>query len=93
MSGDCAHGSSRPQLLLQRLVEVECRIPYNAGNMLADIRKSGTITEEIYGPSGTQVVAFVPPSLRNKLQAAGYMRKAVVSGASEEENSDVQRLT
>jgi len=63
------------ELLAERLEEVECRIPYSAGDLLADIRKSGTVVEESYGPSGTQLVAFVPPSLSNKLQLAGFARK------------------
>ena len=33
------------QLLLERQVEVECRIPYSAGDVLADIRKLGTVVE------------------------------------------------
>jgi len=63
------------QQLTDQQVEAECRIPYSAGDMLAEIRKVGTVVEESYGPSGTQLVAFVPLSLRNKLQLAGYARK------------------
>ena len=63
------------QLLKERSVEVECRIPYSAGDVLAEIRKVGTVVDETYGPSGTQLVAFVPQSLRNKLQLAGFARK------------------
>lgn len=71
----CKHSMCTLQLLAERLEEVECRIPYSAGDLLADIRKSGTVVEESYGPSGTQLVAFVPPSLSNKLQLAGFARK------------------
>jgi len=70
--------------LSERLIQVECRIPYAAGDMLADIRKVGTIIEENYGPSGTQLVALVPRSLRNKLQVAGYARRQAGSEAMPE---------
>lgn len=72
---DLTSDSCARQLLVERLEQVECRIPYSAGDILADIRKSGRIVEETYGPSGTQLVAFVPRSLLNKLLNAGYARK------------------
>ena len=63
------------KLLIERSVQVECRIPYSAGDVLAEIRKVGTVVEEAYGPSGTQLVAYVPQSLRNRLQLGGFARR------------------
>ena len=55
--------------LLRLAVRVECRVPYAAGDLLAEVHKTGTVVEEEYEPAGTRVVAFVPPSLRNRLSA------------------------
>ena len=44
-------------------------------DVLAEIRKVGTVVEEAYGPSGTQLVAYVPQSLRNRLQLGGFARR------------------
>ena len=38
----------------------------------------GTVLEEEYASSGTRIVAYLPPSLRNKLQA----EKLLVKGQS-----------
>ena len=54
--------------LLRLAVRVECRVPYAAGELLAEVHKTGTVVEEEYEPAGTRVVAFVPPSLRNRLK-------------------------
>ena len=56
-------------LLWQTSVLVECTVPYSAGDFLAKIHKVGTVLEEEYATSGTRIVAYLPPSLRNKLQA------------------------
>jgi 50S ribosomal subunit-associated GTPase HflX len=64
------------QLLVDMAVQVECRIPYSDGDVLAEIRKVGTVTEETYGPAGTQITAFVPPSLRSRLEHAGFARRS-----------------
>jgi len=55
------------QALLQMTVVVECVIPYTNGDLLAEIHKVGTIVEEDYQEEGTHITAYVPPSLRNKL--------------------------
>jgi len=55
--------------LLQTSVLVECTVPYSAGDFLAKIHKVGTVLEEDYASAGTRIVAYLPPSLRNKLQA------------------------
>ena len=57
-------GSARFRLA----VRVECRVPYAAGELLAEVHKTGTVVEAEYEPAGTRVVAFVPPSLRNRLK-------------------------
>ena len=54
---------SDPQVL------VECTVPYKYGEFLAKIHKVGTVLEEDFAESGTRIVAYLPPSLRNKLQA------------------------
>jgi len=64
--------------LLQTSVLVECTVPYSAGDFLAKIHKVGTVLEEEYATSGTRIVAYLPPSLRNKLQA----EKLIVKGQS-----------
>jgi len=56
------------QALLQMTVVVECLIPYNEGGLLAEVHKVGTIIDEDYQEGGTHVTAYVPPSLRNKLE-------------------------
>ena len=40
----------------------------SAGDILAEIHKVGTVLEEEFLADGTRVRAYVPPSLRNKLQ-------------------------
>ena len=44
-------------------------MPYKYGEFLAKIHKVGTVLEEDFAESGTRIVAYLPPSLRNKLQA------------------------
>ena len=56
------------QALLQLTVVVECVIPYSAGDLLSEVHKVGTIIDEDYREEGTHVTAYVPPSLRNKLE-------------------------
>jgi len=56
------------QALLQLTVVVECLIPYNKGDLLAEVHKVGTIIDEDFQADGTHVTAYVPPSLRNKLE-------------------------
>ncbi|EKX34019.1 hypothetical protein GUITHDRAFT_147529 [Guillardia theta CCMP2712] len=55
------------EALLQLSVMIECLLPYSASDLLAEIHKVGTIIQEDFQESGTRVVAYVPPSLRNKL--------------------------
>mmetsp|Transcript_38032 Transcript_38032/g.61336 ORF Transcript_38032/g.61336 Transcript_38032/m.61336 type:complete len:472 (+) Transcript_38032:2-1417(+) len=55
------------QALLQMTVVVECVIPYTSGDLLAEVHKVGTIIAEDYQEDGTHVTAYVPPSLRSKL--------------------------
>jgi GTP-binding protein HflX len=64
--------------LLQTSVLVECTVPYKYGEFLAKIHKVGTVLEEDFAESGTRIVAYLPPSLRNKLQA----EKLLVKGQS-----------
>uniref|UniRef100_A0A7S4H8F6 Hflx-type G domain-containing protein n=1 Tax=Guillardia theta TaxID=55529 RepID=A0A7S4H8F6_GUITH len=56
------------EALLQLSVMIECLLPYSASDLLAEIHKVGTIIQEDFQESGTRVVAYVPPSLRNKLE-------------------------
>merc|ERR1740133_348352 len=64
--------------LLQTSVLVECTVPYSAGDFLAKIHKVGTVLEEDYVEDGSRIVAYLPPSLRNKLPAD----KLIVKGQS-----------
>jgi len=61
--------------LLQQTVLVETTLPYKAGEFLGKIHKVGTILEEEYAEAGTKIVAYLPPSLRNKLQVEKLLVK------------------
>ena len=61
--------------LLQTTVLVECTLPYSAGEFLGKIHKVGTVLEEEYVESGTKIIAYLPPSLRNKLQAERLLKQ------------------
>ena len=61
--------------LLQTSVLVECTLPYSAGEFLGKIHKVGTVLEEEYVESGTKIIAYLPPSLRNKLQAERHLKQ------------------
>lgn len=56
--------------LLALSSRVQCVLPYAESALLAEVHKAGTIVEEEYVESGTRLVAFVPPSLRNRLGKA-----------------------
>ena len=58
------------RLLLDTCPEVACILPYACSALLAEVHKTGTISVEEYVDRGTQIVAHVPPSLRNRLEKA-----------------------
>lgn len=58
--------------LLQLTVHLECLLPYSAGDLLAEVHKTGTVELEEYEESGTRITAFVPISLKNKIVKAGH---------------------
>jgi len=54
--------------LLAQCSKVDCVIPYAEAALLAEVHKTSTITLEEYDEGGTHVIAYVPPSLRNRLE-------------------------
>jgi GTP-binding protein HflX len=48
--------------------KVDCVIPYREAWALNQVHTSGTVETEEYLEDGTRVVAYVPPSLRNRLK-------------------------
>lgn len=56
--------------LLRMAIEVDCVLPYAEAALLAETHKTSTITTEEYVEQGTRLVAFVPASLRNRLEKA-----------------------
>ena len=56
--------------LLAMSIKVECVLPYAEAGLLAAVHKVGSIQTEEFVDAGTSLVAFVPASLRNRLEAA-----------------------
>ena len=56
--------------LLATCSKVDCVLPYAEAALLAEVHKTGTITTEEYVDIGTHIVAYVPSSLRNRLERA-----------------------
>ncbi len=56
--------------LMRMTARVSCVVPYSAAALLAEVHKTSTIEEEEFADEGTRIVAFVPPSLRNRLEKA-----------------------
>ena len=50
--------------------KIQCVLPYSESALLAEAHKAGTIESEEYVEDGTRLVAYVPPSLRNRVQRA-----------------------
>lgn len=55
---------------------VEALIPYSAGDLLSEVHRDGTISEEDYRETGTFVRAHVPRSLFNRLRKYALPRAA-----------------
>ena len=49
---------------------IDCVLPYPEAALLAEAHKTSTITTEDYVEDGTRLVAYVPPSLRNRIERA-----------------------
>ena len=49
---------------------IDCVLPYQEAALLAEAHKTSTITTEDYVEDGTRLVAYVPPSLRNRIERA-----------------------
>jgi len=49
-------------------VQVDFLLPWDKGNLLAEVHKAGSILSEEFTDKGTRVKAFVPYSLRNRLE-------------------------
>ena len=56
--------------LLALSSRIECVLPYAESALLAEVHKAGTIESEEYVEDGTDLVAYVPSSLRNRLGRA-----------------------
>ena len=56
--------------LLALSSKIQCVLPYSESALLAEAHKAGTIESEEYVEDGTRLVAYVPPSLRNRVQRA-----------------------
>ena len=56
--------------LLATCSRVDCVLPYSCAALLAEVHKTGTIEVEDYVDDGTRIVAYVPASLRNRLEKA-----------------------
>ena len=68
--------------LLATCSRVDCVLPYACAALLAEVHKTGTIETEEYVDDGTRLVAYVPPSLRNRLEKACSKFESDVAAAA-----------
>ena len=56
--------------------KVDCVLPYQEAALLAEAHKTATIELEEYVEDGTHLIAYVPSSLRNRLEKAALRFEA-----------------
>ena len=67
--------------LLAQCSRVDCVLPYSCAALLAEVHKTGTIEVEEYVADGTRLVAYVPGSLRNRLEKAASVFEVDIEAA------------